>query len=361
MKTKRVFLIGSVVFALIWIAQSVLAIDMEPYFPLTVGTAKLYLETTDDNGNVRYDAKLEIVTKTEQVGAKTVSHLSEGFTGFQPSSPEFVDPYQLMTWDGQGLKFYKAVTLILGQEVTIDFSSNPLLVLPKTMEIGQSHGDPHGDPMWGMATLIGYGDVTVLAGIFNDALKFQVQRDDEEEVCTATQWYARGIGLVKEEEHCVNSDGSYFDETDELVAARSENVLHGIPPVIDGRVISFALSTVQVNGCHILINGITVQGSQQLFWGAFRLDPQTLAFRLYDAGVGTKTLDQSGCPGLAGLEFNPSQPALWDHAKGYYRTAVFFDRLQLAGQTFIAQFDFSLEKLAFSLDAVWTSGGQRIF
>jgi hypothetical protein len=357
-KTKRAFLIGSVVFALIWTAQSVSAIDMEPYFPLTIGTARLYLETIDDNGLVRYDAGLEIVTKTEQVGAKTVSHLSDGFRGFQPSSPEFVDPYQLMAWDEQGLKYYKDVELEYGQVMEIDFTGSPLLVLPKNMEIGQSYTAPMG---MGISTLIGYDDVTVPAGTFNGALKLQVQSDDGEEVCTSTQWFALNIGQVKTEEHCVVSDGSYFDETDELVAARSENLLYGIPPVIDGRVVSFALSTIQANGCHILIDGIAIEGFQQLFWGAFRLNSQTLAFELYDAGVGTKTLDQGGCPGLPSLDFDPSQHALWDHAKGYYRTAAFFDRLQLAGQTFLAQFDFSLEKLAFTLDAVWTSDGQRIF
>jgi hypothetical protein len=361
MKTKRAFLIGSVVFGLIWTARPILAIDTEPYFPLTVGTARLYLETINDNGNVRYDAGLEVVTKTEQIGAMIVSHLSDGFTGFQSSFPDFVDPYQLMAWDAQGLKYYKGVEFEYGQEEVLDFiglTGNPLLVLPKSMGIGESYTGPMD---LGTLTVIGYEDVTVPAGTFNGALKLQVQSDEDGEVCTSTQWYALGIGQVKQEEHCVASDGSHFDETHVLEAARSANTLFGSPPVIDGRVVSFALSTAQANGCQILIDGIAIEGFQQLFWGAFRLNPQTLAFELYDAGVGTKTLDQGGCPGLSGLDFDPSQPALWDHAKGYSRTAAFFDRLQLGGQTFLAQFDFSLQKLAFVLDRVWTSGGQRIF
>lgn len=354
MKRNHAVLIGIAFITVLWTVQPALAIDVRPYFPLAVGTARLVSDTITRNGSSREGTSLTIITRTEQVGGKTVSHLSHGWNGFNPNLPQFVDAYELMAWEGQGLMFYKEVDFDDGQQEVIDYTNNPLLIIPSDMQIGRTYSSALG-----IFKLLGQENVTVPAGTFQATLKIQHQNEEEGGTCTGTGWYALGIGLIKEVVNCDTSEGTSA-ESSELIAARSGDMLYG-NPVKDGRVVSFALSTVQASGCHILIDGIAIEGVSQLWWGAFRLNPQTLAFELYDAGVGTKVLDQTGCPGLPGIDFDASQPAIWDHSKGYYQTAAFFDRVQLGGQTFLAQFDFSLSQLAFLLDAVWTSGGQVVF
>jgi hypothetical protein len=130
---------------------------------------------------------------------------------------------------------------------------------------------------------------------------------------------------------------------------------------VGGRLISFALSTIQVSGCSILLDGITLAGVPGLYWARFDFDPQTLSFSLAAAGAGSQTLGDHACAGLPGLSLDDEEPVVWDWTSGYFGTAVFFDRMEYAGAALQGEFGFSESTLGFELIRLWDGSGTLLY
>lgn len=174
-----------------------------------------------------------------------------------------------------------------------------------------------------------------------------------------TTWMARGVGLVKAEGTELR-DGVTETYEMQLVAARIGNRLYGHPNV-GGRLISFALSSIEVSGCSILLDGITLAGLPNLYWARFDFDPVTLSFVLAAAGEGTQTLGSHACAGLPLLSLDAGEPIVWDWTSGYFRTAAFFDFMDYGGFALQGEFSFSETTLAFELVRLWDGAGMLLY
>lgn len=322
------------------------------YFPLKTGNAWLYQErVTPAGGEPISQGDLRIIDGTETFGDKTGFRILGRWRMTFPNP--LVTEYEVQGWEPDGLKLYRRVERDGPDGSVDDTFTPPLLLAPSTMVLGQRI-----DMVYGTLSLEAVEKVTVSAGTFPGSLRLSIQSNDAP--CLSTLWLAPGIGEVKEREACTEERGTDVVEK-ELLGARIANTLYG-DPVPEDRLLSFALSSLQVQGCSFLLDGIALKGLKDLFWARFDFNPTTLAFELKDAGVDPQILAETPCPFSPPIALDPTGGLVWDHALGYDQTAAFFDAFLGGGTPLLyAEFSFSEARLAFVPLRAWDATGLQIF
>ena len=284
------------------------AYDLKEYRPLQVGDVRLYIESETEDGQTRWELSREPVSRTETIGGVKTFVLGELSGGC------WCEEYDATAWDDQGLKLYRAVEYDDGELDVIDFDP-PILEMPRQLDLGETRKwtAQEGDEEIKLEmTLEAIENVTVYAGIFNNCLHtvWRCDSEDESEVCHS--WFAKGIGIVKEE--CNGTeDGEAWAETMELAAAAMDHLLYGSPlrPWLE-EWFSFYLAHISTSGCDMVMDNVVIglQGETPILgWVKFtlNLNVMPIAWTITDAGLGTPpALDPSSaivCP-IPGLDFS---------------------------------------------------------
>jgi hypothetical protein len=326
-------------------------LDLHNYYPVQSGYGWLYQETATSSQGTQDSIDIEIVHHVAYQGV-TVSRMVEG--GGIDFPEELQHSFKDLVWDSDGLKLYRIVEKGSGPDEDLDLTFDPPeLYFPASLELNQQR-----QTLFGTVTLKGVGEsVTVPAGTFHDCIRISVLSEDGD--CSASiYWLAPYVGIIKSQETCGEEV-----ETSELVAARIDNQIIGSFPFCDGKVLSFAFSTIQENSASMLLDGIVIQGYQETFWAKFDFNPATLAFEVdWDhVGVGSADLKTIGGNQIPGLDFAKAEPYLWDCKNGFFQTAGIFDTVEYNGVTYFAEFVFQDDQLAFQLTGIWDQNRNLIW
>jgi hypothetical protein len=161
-------------------------------------------------------------------------------------------------------------------------------------------------------TLEAVENVTVYAGTFDNCLHIVGRWNSEDELEECHIWFAKGIGIVKEE--CNGTeDGETWAETMELAAAAVDHSLYGSPfrPWLE-EWFSFYLAYISTSGCDMLMDNVVIGlpgETPELWWVKFtlNLDVTPIAWTITGGGQGIPpSLDPSSataCP-IPGLDFS---------------------------------------------------------
>jgi hypothetical protein len=318
-------------------------------------SAWLKVETQTWNGETYVQGDRNMVDRTVSVDGTTALRYVESYRYEFPGA--MPDIYQILAWTDEGLMLYRQVKVpdeSVGEEGRDETYSPPLRMFPRRMDVGDTVSFASGRML-----VEGLDDVTVPAGTFEDCLRLRIRTEDGDRSSDETSWLARGVGLVKVQGTEIEGGVTEIFEI-QLVAARIGNTLYGHPNV-GGRLISFALSAIEVSGCSILLDGITLAGLSDFYWARFDFNPATLSFVLAAWGEGTQTLGNQACAGLPLLSLDAEEPVLWDWTSGYVGTAAFSDRMEYGGFALQGEFSFSETTLAFELVRLWDGSGTLLY
>ncbi|MCK4378251.1 MAG: hypothetical protein KAW01_02860 [Deltaproteobacteria bacterium] len=315
-KTWNIFHLSLVLLTLLFLHIGSLdsqAYDIQEYLPLNVGDVRLYLESWTENGQVKWELSREPITRAVDIGGTEV-FIQGGLSGDCGG-----EEYEALAWDSDGLKLYREVESLDGNESTLNFSP-PALLAPKQLETGETKKwtVKEGDEIIALEmTLEAVESITVfpgtvLARTFDNCLRMRWHEKSGEESEECRAWYAKDIGMVKEE--CtLTEDGETSTETTDLVAAVVDHSLYGSPlRTWQGEWFSFYLAHISTEGCDMVMNNVVIAlpgETPELWWLRFRLnlDASPVAWIITDFGQGTPpSLDASSttaCP-IAGLDFS---------------------------------------------------------
>jgi len=324
-------------------------LELRDYYPVQSGYGWLYQQT--DTLSQTPHSHIEVIHEVEQSGS-TVFRLAQGGSINFPTERQ--KGFRDLDWDSQGLKIYRIVEKESNPEENVDVTFDPPdLYIPANLEPGQQ-----AQVVLGTVTLEAVGQtVEVPAGTFPRCIRLGFHSADQD--CPDTKvWLAPGVGKIKSQEICLE-DGVKNTETSELVAARIDNHVIGNLPLCNGKVVSFAFSTIQEKGCSMLLDGIAIQGHPETYWAKFDFNPETLTLDVDwgNVGVGSGVLGPTGCGQFPGLDFTLEEPYLWDCKNGFYQTAGIFDTVRYAGATYFTEFVFEDSEPAFHLVRIWDQYG----
>jgi len=336
------------------------AYDLKEYFPLQVGDVRLYLETETEDGQTELELCREPVSRTETIGGVETFVLGELSRGC------WCEEYEAQAWDSEGLKLYREVECEDGELEDTVFDP-PFLVVPRQLDL---HETKEWTAQWGeekveleVTLLEAVEHITVFpdteyAYTFDDCLHIVDRWNSEDELEECHTWFAKGIGIVKQE--CTfTEDGETSTETMELVAAAVDHSLYGSPlrTWLPEEWFSFYLAHISTSGCDMLMDNVVIglPGETPGLWWvkfAFNLDVTPRAWTITDFGQGTPpSLDPSSataCP--TGLDFSQAlhkinidnltlDPQLWM-------------RFSYEGKNYGVGFLFPPEKLSWDIDFV---------
>lgn len=178
------------------ISSSVIAYDLQNYYPLAQGNAWTYFELESESGSTALEAETytDRLALQEAVSGTTAWRLEE----YEPN--QSVSDYKNIAWTDEGLMLYREAEENEGQ-LEIKTCTQPVTWLPRQLELGESKQSSFNCPGWMVGsitqTLQAVENVTVEAGTFTGCLKIHLNIQMQDASADETQWLCPNVGLVK--------------------------------------------------------------------------------------------------------------------------------------------------------------------
>ncbi|MBW2306152.1 MAG: PD40 domain-containing protein [Deltaproteobacteria bacterium] len=272
------------IFLSICLAEAPIVFDLSQYYPLQVGNVWLNRETLVENGDTRVESSRDLISRSIFIEGTEVFIIGE----LDPGCWEQEGDAQ--AWDSEGLKSFGFINCEGNSIADAQFFDPPVLQFPREMELGESRSWSVMGTVQITVTLQEFESVTVPAGIFDDALRFEMRIQDGENSELCCYWIVQDIGIVKRE--CELTEGGETEEcTDELIAAIIGGTLVGSPLQAEDMFSALDLAYVSTNGCGMVLNNVVVQGAggPEIWWAGFEYDMDSTSWIPINADPGIST------------------------------------------------------------------------
>ena len=237
METKKhVMSVCLILVVLAFWGGNVSAYDMADYFPLNQG------DTWIHKGKTAHPLESIYLPVT----LKFIINGTEVVNGVETTKREFGEggSYHCYAIDSEGVKWYKWHHEGFGYYVVYDL---PEIIFPARLDVGETYQGSFSASVYSTdddslmytvtgnntVTLESVEDVAVIAGSFKDCLKlttsenWQTTDGSMSRATEKTIWYARNVGLIKEESYSPIEGEMTLADTRQLIYATVDGVQYG--------------------------------------------------------------------------------------------------------------------------------------